>query len=93
LLHVQQILVQGHLLPDQALDGQPLDDLILIPHSKLAGVGFHLHQHGPSGHLRTDVRGDQIDIDTAIVTHMTQIPLLIQTSQPGMWVDLFWQGW
>jgi hypothetical protein len=37
--------------------------------------------------LRTEGGGGQIDIDAPIPTHMTQIPLLIQRDQPGIWVN------
>ena len=84
---VLQIVVQGHLLADQAFDGKQLDHLVLVPHGKLATLRFHLEEDAPSGHLRTEVVGGQIDIDAAIPTHMTQIHLLIQRDQPSVRVN------
>jgi len=78
LQDVLQIAVQGHLLAEQAFAGKQLDDLILVPHGKLATVRLHLQEDAPSGHLRTEVVGGQIDIDAASATHMTQRHLLIQ---------------
>ena len=84
---VLQIVVQGHLLADQAFDGKQLDNLVLVPNGKLATLRFHLQEDTPSGHLRTEVVGGQIEIDAAIPTHMTQIHLLIQRDQPGIQVN------
>jgi hypothetical protein len=47
LLDVLQIVVQSHLLADQAFDRKQLDDLILGPHSKLVLLCPHLHQDSP----------------------------------------------
>src|SRR6266446_104671 len=93
LQDVLQIVVQGHLLADQAFDGKQLDHLILVPHGKLAALRFHLEEDAASGHLRTKVVGGQIDIDAAIPTHMTQIHLLIQRGQPGIRINPLWEGW
>jgi hypothetical protein len=82
-----QIVVQDHLLADQAFDGKQLDHLVLVPNGKLATVRLHLEEDAPSGHLRTEGVGGQIDIDAAIATHMTQIYLLIQCCKPGVWVN------
>jgi len=87
LQDVLQIVVQGHLLADQAFDGKQLDHLVLVPNGKLATLRFHLEEDAPSGHLRTEVVGGQIDIDAAIPTHMTQIHLLIQRDQPSVRVN------
>src|SRR5258708_4022325 len=55
-----------------------------MPNGKLAALGQHLEQDCTSGHLRTDVVGRQIEIDTPIATHMAQIQLPIQWSQPSI---------
>src|SRR5260221_8364584 len=68
LQDVLQIVVQGHLLADQAFDGKQLDNLVLVPHGKLATVRLHLEEDAPSSHLRTEGVGGQIDIDAAIPT-------------------------
>jgi hypothetical protein len=93
LLDRLQIVREGHLLPDQTFDRKQLDDLVLMPNGKLVVLGYHLSQDRTSGHLRTNVGGGQIDIDTAIATHMAQIHLPIQWSQPGIRVNPLWQGW
>src|SRR6266446_9871985 len=92
LQDVLQIVVQGHLLADQAFDGKQLDNLVLVPNGKLATLRFHLEEDAPSSHVRTEVVGGQIDIDAAIPTHMTQIHLLIQRDQPGIRVNPLWEG-
>src|SRR6266481_2617918 len=55
LQDVLQIVVQGHLLADQAFDGKQLDHLVLVPNGKLATLRFHLEEDAPSSHLRTEV--------------------------------------
>lgn len=92
MLDELQILLQGHLLASQAFDGQPLNDLILVPHGKLAVLRFHLQKDGTSGQRRTQVIGGQIDIDTAIPPHMLHIHLLIQRGERGIRVNPRWQG-
>jgi hypothetical protein len=93
LQDVLQIVGQGHLLADQTFDRKQLDDLILVPNGKLATVRLHLEEDAPSGHLRTEGVGGQIEIDAAIPTHMTQIHLLIQRAQPGIRVNPLGEGW
>ena len=51
LLDVLDIVIQDHLLPDQACDGKQLDDLVLMPHGTLAALGSHLEEDSLSGHL------------------------------------------
>ena len=42
LQDVLQIVVQGHLLAEQAFAGEQLDDLILVPNSKLTALRLYL---------------------------------------------------
>ncbi len=79
-----QIVGEGHLLPGQTFDRKQLDDLVLMPNGKLAALGYHLEQDRTSGQLRPDVVGRQIELDTPITSHMAQIHLPIQESQPGI---------
>jgi hypothetical protein len=92
VLDVGQVVLQCQLLASQAFDGQPLDDLILVPHGKLAVLRFHLQEHGTSSQRRTQVIGGQIDIDAAIPPHMPQIHLLIERGERGMRVNPRGQG-
>jgi hypothetical protein len=78
LLDILEIVGQDHLLPDQTFDRKPLDDLVLMPDGQLAVLGKHLQQNRPSSQLWADVVGRQIEIDTAIATHMAQIHLPIE---------------
>jgi hypothetical protein len=93
LLDVLQIVFQDHLLADQPLDREQLDDLILGPDSKLATLCYHLQQDCPPGQLRAYVIGYQVNIHTAISAHMTQLHLLIQAGQPGIWINALWKSW
>jgi hypothetical protein len=90
LLDVLEIVVQSHLLADRAFDGKQLDELILLPHGKLAMLCPHWQQDRPPGQLRTDIIRCQVN--AAISAHMTQIHLLIQAGQPGIGVNSFWKS-
>jgi hypothetical protein len=92
LLDILQIVGEGHLLPDQTFERKQLDDLVLMPNGKLAALGSHFEQDRMSGQLRTDVVGCQIELDTPIATHMAQIHLPIQWSQPGIRVHPLWES-
>ncbi len=57
LLDGLQIVVQRHLLSDQAFDGDHLDNLILGPHGKLALLCPYLQQDRPPSQLWAKVIG------------------------------------